>query len=110
MSKLNKIQIYAIRWLASQGTLQESIAAELDINIEQVIKTLEKYGTSTQNNKIEAKQSPAKTSNMITETSGKKTKNVAIMTKEASQQHDSLKHKTQPINNDKAIFRPKSNG
>lgn len=110
MSKLNKTQIYAIRWLANQGTTQESIASELDLNIEQVTKTLEKYGASNKTSAIEEKQSPAKTSNMITETSVKKTKNVAIMTKEASEQHDAMRHKTRPINNENSIFRPKDNG
>jgi hypothetical protein len=111
MSKLNKTQIYAIRWLANQGTTQERIAAELDLNIEQVIKTLEKYGSSDKSNAIEEKQSPVKQSSMITETSGKRTKNVAIMTKEASEQHDAARHKTQTVNNNEnSIFRPKSNG
>lgn len=110
MSKINKTQIYAIRWLASQGTSQEKIASELDLNIEQVLSTIEKYGAH-QETSVETKKSPAKVSSMINETSGKKTKNVAIMTKEASEQHDAMRHKTQPKNNNQnAIFRPKNNG
>lgn len=110
MSKLNKTQLYAIRWLLSQEKTQEFIAAELDINLEQVIKTVEKYGSSIKTSEVQTKHSPAKVSNMITKTSGKKTNNVAIMTKEASEQHDAMKHKTQQTINEKSIFRPKNNG
>lgn len=111
MSKLNKTQIYAIRWLLSEGKTHETIASELDINLEQVTKTIEKYGASVSREPvIQTKQSQAKTSNMITETSGKRTKNVAIMTKEASEQHDAMRPKMRPNNNEQSIFRPKNNG
>jgi len=112
MSKLNKTQIYAIRWLASQATSPEIIASELEINIEQVNKTMEKYGSSTTNeDNVQVKKSSTKISNMITETSGKKTNSVAIMTKEASERHDAMRNKTQTKhNNEKTIFRPKNNG
>lgn len=110
MSKLNKTQLYAIRWLSSQGKSNETIAAELEINLEQVTKTIEKYGSAVKESEVPTKHSPAKISNMITETSGKKTKNVAIMTREASEQHDAMRHKTQQTNNEKSIFRPKNNG
>jgi len=110
MSRLNKTQIYAIRWLNSQNVSNEKIASELDLNTEQVAKTIEKYGANNSNNGIKSKTTPAKVSHMITETSGKKTNSVAIMTKEASEIHDAARNQHHPIMNEKAIFRPKNNG
>jgi len=110
MSRLNKTQIYAIRWLHSQNMQSDKIASELDLNIEQVTKTIEKYGSDNTDNSIKSKSTPAKINNMITETSGKKTNSVAIMTKEASEMHDASRSKTRPTINERAIFRPKNNG
>lgn len=110
MSRLNKTQIYAIRWLNSQNIQPDKIASELDLNIEQVTKTIEKYGVDNTKNGIQSKSTPAKLNNIITETSGKKTNSVAIMTKEASEIHDAARSKTKSTINEKAIFRPKNNG
>lgn len=110
MSRLNKTQIYAIRWLNSQNIQSDKIASELDLNIEQVTKTIEKYGSNNTNNSIKSKSTPAKIDHMITETAGKRTNNVAIMTKEASEIHDAAREKTRPSINERAIFRPKNNG
>ncbi len=43
MARINKTQTYAIRWLNSQGLTNEKIAEELDLNIEQEQKNIEKY-------------------------------------------------------------------
>lgn len=111
MARLGKIQIYAIRWLNSQGKTSEAIADELNLSENQVKKTLEQNSSTNNNNaNIKTAKSPAnKVQNlMITETSNKKTKNVAIMTKEASELNDQLKNQSSihPMT-EKAIFRPR---
>lgn len=108
MARLNKTQICAIRWLGSQGMTNDKIAIELDLNIEQVQKTLEKYTKSSSQSEISTAKSPVNSS-MITKTSGKGLNNVAIMTKEASEQHDAARGKLAK-QSDKGIFRPKKNG
>lgn len=111
MARLSKIQIYAIRWLNSQGKNNEQIADELDISNTQVKKTLEQNTSSkTDNETIKTAKEPASRSQklMIRETANKKTKNVAIMTKEASEFNDHLKQQAakHPLT-EKAIFRPR---
>jgi len=109
---LNKTQIYAIRWLNSQNKTIKEISDELDITENQIQKTLEKYSsTKTENsNTIKDAKSPVSRSQnlMIRETSGKKTNNVAIMTREASEVNDHFKNNivTHPTT-EKAIFRPR---
>lgn len=101
MPKLNKTQQYAIRWLDSQNNTCESIAHELKIPIDDVKKTIEKYGVSNNTDKIKDK-----TKAVINETSGKKTKGVTIMTPESSQQVDATRAKSKNIVNNPNIFRP----
>lgn len=111
MSKLNKAQIYAINWLHSQDRSVEDIASELDLNVEQVTKSLEK---TSSNNKKKIKTGSEPTGKkqpdlMITKTSGKNNTGVTIMTREASEKNDSMRGRLsgQQIHT-KAIHRPKS--
>ena len=113
MARLSKTQNYAILWLNSQGTDLVKIADELGLTEKQVLSVIEK-GIDTkisENTKIKTVKSPANSRSknlMITQTAGKKTKNVAIMTQEASQLNDELK-KTQSGSNrykDNVIYRP----
>lgn len=111
MARLNKTQIYAIRWLDSQGKNVDQIADELDIPSTTVKKTLEKNSNAKNDDKAikTAKEPVSRSQNlMIRETAAKKTKNVAIMTKEASELNDQLKNQPSkhPLT-EKAIFRPK---
>jgi len=109
MARLNKLQIYSIRWLNSQNMSNVKIAEELDLNIEQVNKTIEKCTVVSKEPGINTATEPANNP-MITKTAGKGTNNVAIMTKEASSQHDNFKSKSTNKVSNNAIFRPKNNG
>lgn len=112
MSRLNKVQLYAIRWLHSQNKLPTDIANELGLKEDDVTKAIEKFGVTQEQTSVKTTKSSSKSQNlMINETSAKKNNHVAIMTKEASEYNDSvrLKNQTNP-NTQKAIFRPKDNG
>lgn len=115
MARLNQTQIYAIRWLESQGQKSDKIAEELSLTENQVIKVLEK-NTSTKQDEtaIKTKKSSAASRShnlMIRQTAAKKSNNVSIMTKEASELNDSSKNQGSPNPKvEKGIFRPKSNG
>jgi hypothetical protein len=109
MSRLNKLQIYSIRWLHSQNKSAQNIAEELELTEKQVANAIEKFGITNDAN-IKTTTSKASKNLMISETLNKKSKNVSIMTKEASMQNDALasKHKSQiNTNHSKYIFRPK---
>lgn len=113
MAKISKANLYAIQFLFGQNKTISEIASELNIPEKQVTSVIEKTHNTggvdaikTSTSKSGKSQSKAL---MITETAGKGTKNVAIMTKEASELNDHLRQqgpKTQPRNFDKAIFRP----
>lgn len=111
MSRLNKIQVYAIKWLHSQNKNATEIANELGLKEEDVVKNIEKFGTVQENTTIKTAKSSSKSKNlMINETSAKKNNHVSIMTKEASEYNDSVRAKNQTNpNTQKAIFRPKDN-
>lgn len=109
MSRLNKLQIYSIRWLHSQDKDISYIANDLELTEKQVSSAIEKFGINNEA-KLKTSTSKASKSLMISETSSKKSKNVSIMTKEASMRNDSTisKHNKQANNaNSKYIFRPK---
>jgi hypothetical protein len=113
MSRINKTLSYAISWLNSQNKSPIEIADELKITEKQVLAALEKVSTSTTENNLKTAKSSASRSKdlMITETAGKKTNNVAIMTGAASSLHDSLKDSMPNIprtRNDNFIFKPKN--
>lgn len=96
MSRLSKTQNYAILWLNSQGLEALKIADELKLTEKQVLSVLEKGIDKkvSENSSVKTAKSPVNSRSknlMITQTAGKKTKNVAIMTQEASQINDELK-------------------
>jgi len=112
MAKLNKTQIYAIQWLNSQGKSIENISKELNITEKQVGSTIEKQASTGPTVDIPVTTSKVgKYPNlMINQTSAKKNKSVAIMTKEASELHDAARSKmVSNKQNMKGIFRPNSN-
>jgi hypothetical protein len=107
MARLNKTQIYAIRWLNSQELSHEKIANELGLNINQITKTLEKNHKTSETKSVPTKSSP---SVIVNTTSGKGIKGVAIMTSEGSEIGDKNKTSTNYNPIQKSIFRPKNNG
>jgi hypothetical protein len=107
MPKLNKVQEYAVRWLHSQNMAVEKISIETKLKIEDIERTIEKYGISDNNQKVPDKTKKVKNHAMINETSGTKNKGVTIMTPEASQQGDAARGKTvNRQHNNPNIFRP----
>jgi len=111
MSKLNKTQTYAIRWLDSQGLDSTKIAKELALKEDQVSPVVEKFTKATKapNDIIKTSTAPAISPKnlMITETGSKKTKSVAIMTQAASELADEMRKKHTVSKSEKGIFRPK---
>lgn len=108
--KKNKNQEYAILWLHSQNKKSGDIADELGIGIEKVeavIRVNSEPQQSTNDGAVIKKNSKSK-SLMITQTSEKKNKSVAIMTPEASALNDELKKKFRGKSgtNQNFIFRP----
>lgn len=110
MSRLKKIEIYAINWLNAQKLSPENIANELNLKVDQVKKTLEKNQVArSEESEIKTHSQPVNNSKskdlMITSTSVKKNKNVSIMTKEASEYNDAVKKNTSPSSrNNSGIF------
>jgi predicted transcriptional regulator len=111
--RITKNLSYAINWLVSQNKKPEDIAEELDLTVKQVINYIEKNNIiGTGNDKLATKSSKVKSKSkdlMIRHTSNKKTNNVAIMTKEASEINDELKRKLNSNLSDKHskyIFKP----
>lgn len=110
MSKLSKVDSYAIKWLAHTGLNKSEISKELKISEEQIQKVLEKENPMQNNDKVKTGSSPVKTQNknlMINQTAGKKTKTVSIMTEAASQHNDQEIKKPRSSNkHSESIFRP----
>ena len=116
MSRLNKTQNYAILWLSSQGMAIEAIAKELSVKENQISnfikKNLENKKNDDDKQAIKTASSPvSKISSknlMINQTASKNSRNVSIMTKEASSLNDSLKDSmiSKTSRNNSAIFRP----
>jgi DNA-directed RNA polymerase specialized sigma subunit len=105
MPKLNKANHYAIQWLYGQGKTDEQIADELGISKKQVINVTSKIQKPVEENSTPAQ--PDSKSLMITQTSGKGTNSVAIMTKQASELGDALKKSHVAPKSSTGIFRPK---
>ena len=85
---------YAILYLSGQGIQEKDIAKELGIKLQDV----KKYMPPKQKKDNNIKTTSSKTNSkdlMIMETAGKKTNNVSIMTKSASEVNDAFK-KTMP--------------
>jgi transposase len=109
MAKLSKSNTYAVHWLNSQGQSIEQIAKELGITTKQVSSVIEKQASAGSDTNIPVATSKVgKYPNlMINQTSAKKSKSVAIMTKEASEVHDAARSKLVPKNKEmKGVFRP----
>ena len=108
--KKNQVQEYAILWLHSQNKKSGDIADELNVGIEKVEAVIRVNSEPKQstNSGPPAKKNSRSKSLMITETSSKKNKSVAIMTPEASALNDELKKKFNSKNgvNQDFIFRP----
>jgi transcriptional regulator len=97
-NKATKIELqkYASLWLKHTGLNETEIADKLGTDIDNVLLWIREDNLKT------SKKSP-----FINETFGKKTKNVSIMTKEASQQSDANRSSVKQENRfDKNIFRP----
>jgi glycerol dehydrogenase-like iron-containing ADH family enzyme len=109
MARLNKLQLYSIRWLQSQDKDIAFIANDLKLTEDQVKKAIEKFGLNQQDKNIKTKQSSAAKSLMISETMNKKSPNVSIMTKEASMYNDTVAKNINKVelNNKGYIFKPK---
>jgi hypothetical protein len=111
MARLKNVEIYAINWLNSKNISPEEIAQELKIKVDQVVKVLEKNGVSKKTeteDSIKTASGPAvsKSKNlMITKTSAKNNNTVAIMTKEASEYNDSIRHKSENPRTKNSIFK-----
>lgn len=106
---------YSVYYLSDSGSTPAQIAKELGMTSKEV-KSILSNRLIDKNNKdpIKTTSSPVNSKNlMITETSVKGTKNVAIMTKEASEVNDSFKKNMQKniqsriVKN--AIFKPNNN-
>jgi hypothetical protein len=121
MARLSNVQIYAIRWLHSQNTTLDKIVSELDLTEKQILNTLEKFAEAkteatdqeirTASEQVSAEKTTNPKNLMITQTSGKNTPSVAIMTQAASELADEMKKNmtTQQVPDHKrGIFRPNS--
>lgn len=112
MARINKTQTYAILWLNSQSYDNAHIEKELGFTNKQIQSVLDKSKTSqaTDTNNVKTSSAPVGQSQskklMITE-SASRTRNVSIMTKEASALNDELKKNvTKPTKSENGIFRP----
>jgi len=104
----NKKQEYAILWLHAQNKKIGDIAEELGIPIDKVDAAI-RANKSPEESKQTKKSSMSRSKNlMISKTANKGTKNVSIMTGEASALNDNLRKKYIGKNksNQDYIFRP----
>ena len=100
MSRISKVQTYAVNWLSQQGKTTDEISEELKLSTDQVKKILEKNNkVNNEGASIKTTQEPAvsKSKNMmINTTMGKQSKTVSIMTREASEYNDAIKNTLPP--------------
>jgi hypothetical protein len=102
MTKANKLKLYSCWWLHSTGKTDTEIAEELQLELSLVQEHIQNMPVNTKVTKPTAKDL------MITQTSGKGTNSVAIMTKQASELGDELKKSYTPPKSSTGIFRPRS--
>lgn len=116
MARLTKSEIYAIRWLSSQGKNIVEISNELKLSEQQVKRTVEKnHVTSKTKNNIKTTTEKTNKTNVkdliITKTASKNINSVAVMTKEASEVSDAHRKSNNNTSISKAfknsIYRPK---
>lgn len=105
MAKLSKSNFYAIQWLHSQGMSVSDIASELKLSETQIVNNISPVAQSSEEQPVIA-NNPKNL--MITQTSGKGTNTVAIMTKQASELGDELKKQHNQPKSHTGIFRPRS--
>jgi LEA14-like dessication related protein len=89
MKKLNKSTTYAILWLNHSGKSIEDISLDLSLDPSSVKAVIEKHFTNPKENEIKTQTNPV--SSLMIKKSQVKDSPVSIMTKEASQQTDSIK-------------------
>jgi len=95
--RLNRSQQYAIQWMVNEGQEVTQIVKELKIPADDVNKFIEKNCKPNSNNAVKTTSSRVTSKDlMINQSSQKSTKNVSVMTKEASQVADEFKKKTPP--------------
>jgi hypothetical protein len=104
MSRITKIQKYAVLWLDSQAKNAQEISDELNLTIKQINSVLV---SKQPESAIQTKSKPmGKTSsrNLIMKETNNKQK-VAIMSKEFSMINDELKKTTKPKKKKQNIFK-----
>lgn len=103
MAKISKNNIYAIKYLYSQGMGVGDIAKELNLSEENIIPI-----TADLDRAEPATKTVSSKDLMITKTSAKNNNSVAIMTKEASMKndYDKTNRKPQISNKESHIFKP----
>lgn len=110
--EINKKDTYAVYHLTDNGIEPKLIAKELGIGIK-LVKDIISSRPKSQNDQIKTTSSKVTTNSkdmMIRETSAKRNKSVAIMTKEASQVNDSFRKNLSDSRDSRtsrnAIYRP----
>lgn len=110
MSKLTKVDSYAILWLAHSGMDVAGISKELKLPEKSIINLLEKQNGTNETNNVKTGSEPVGKTRpktlMINETASKKKKSVSVMTEAASQKNDEIIKNINRTHNDKNIFRP----
>jgi hypothetical protein len=105
----NETTNYAIYYLYDTGLNEKEISKKLDITLK-IVKESIKNRPVEKNKKIKTTSNKVNSKDlMITQTAGKGTKSVSIMTKEASQVNDEFKKRISPTISRTAknsIFRP----
>lgn len=110
MAKVNKSQVYAVKWLLDQNNSIDQIVEELGLPIKQVQDIADGY---VPNPRPEPPKGIEPKDLMIRHTSAKNSNSVSIMTKEASELNDSKRQNLttsvpKDFDSKKGIFRPRS--
>lgn len=113
INKTQETQIFAIYYLSDSGLDNSNIAKKIGVSVKEVNNILSERETK-KTSAIKTTSSKVNSKNlMITETAGKRTKNVSIMTKAASEINDSYKQSmprdTLSRTTKNAIYRPNQN-
>lgn len=110
MSKLTKVDGYAILWLSHSGMDVATISKELKLPEKSITNLLEKKNGTNETNKVKTGSEPVGKTKpktlMINETASKKKKSVSVMTEAASQKNDEIIKNISRKSDNKNIFRP----
>jgi hypothetical protein len=98
MAKISKSNIYAIKYLVSQGHEADFISSEINLSIDTIQSIIESENL--------VKKPPTSKDLMINKTLVKKQNNVSIMTPEASMLNDHNKTRHTKTDNKNHIFNP----